>query len=154
MRVKVGGALPAGVEGGDAVAAVAPLLAGVGGGGAVAPLPAGVGGGGALAVAGGTGLDDMLAGMRGAKKRKEIDETLAQMRSKPKPKCPKGSTQTVVYGHGVVSCREDQRKWRVFMKAPYRIDLTRQWGAKGSRAAKFVEALEVIGEVDIHVCYP
>ena len=86
----------------------------------------------------------MLQSMQGAKKRKATADALAEMRSTPKPKCPKTDTQVVTYGHGTVTCRAKDKKWRIFMKAPYKIDLTRQWGAKGSRAEKFGEALLLI----------
>ena len=81
--------------------------------------------------------------MRGAKRGKEITDELEQMRSK-KPKVPQADKKVVHYGHGTISCLSRVNKWLIQMKAPYKVETTRQWGPKGSKAQKFNDALKVI----------
>ena len=81
--------------------------------------------------------------MKGAKRAGGDKEVLEELRAK-RPKMPKSEKAVVDYGAGQITCRPKQKQWRVFMKAPYKVDLTRQWGPKGSKEQKFQEAFELI----------
>ena len=87
-----------------------------------------------------TGLDAMLNNMAGAKRGRAIEAELQGMK---RPKMPKHN-KPIQYGQGTIQARPEVNKWRIFMAAPYKVDLTRQWGPKATREAQFQAACELV----------